>query len=105
MLKSINMIEQLENIKWEINNVNKGNLSVLKDKIETFIIWNIKLEEKKEKYLNELRIIHLQWIWTRDISKQIQSSDRALINWKQQLNNLLISLNNFIETKMNHYES
>lgn len=95
------MIDKLEQIKLEINNVNKWNLSILKDKIENFIIWNIKLEEKKEKYLNNLKVINFQWIWTQDKSKQIESSNRALVKWKQQLNNLLINLNNFIESEIN----
>lgn len=104
------MIEKLNELKIRVNNIYDWNIDILKDEIDTFINTYINNKNKKDIYLNELKYISFDSVmyeldddyfnpWWAERNRQ------AKIEWffkgKKELTDLLLKIENFLESKIN----
>ncbi len=104
------MKNKLSDLKWKVSNINNTNTDIVKDEIETFILTHIKNKTKQELYIKELKWISFSASvyvmeddyfnpWWKEQNKQaeIQWFNR----WRNELNNLLIKIETFLNSEIN----
>lgn len=104
------MEEKLKLLKTKVNNISGNNLELFKDDIDIFIRTYVKNNEKKNTYLKELNLINFSRGVTEYQNETInpwstqrneKNSYNWLIKWRNNLNDLIIKIENFLQSDIN----